>query len=257
MYVSKIDRKVGIEVYATKTPGISGIIKYFAEDFIVEEMLVNGSKASINHNEVLLQDLKNHRTLTDYLLCVLVKRDKDNFLAIKALAKGLGLRAEDIQIAGIKDTRAVTAQHITLRKVSVEDLQKVSINGIEVHPIGFFHTKISPYYLLGNQFRIIIRNIRHSRTTIKERISKTISELRKIGGIPNFFGHQRFGTRRPITHLVGKAIVKGNLEKAAMIFLAKAMPYENPESQIVRKQLWETGDFKQALKDFPKRLHYE
>jgi tRNA pseudouridine13 synthase len=42
-----------------------------------------------------------------------------------------------------------------------------------------------------------------------------------------------------------------------MLFLAKSTPNEHPESRQVRKQLWKTRDFKQALKDFPKKLYYE
>jgi tRNA pseudouridine13 synthase len=78
-----------------------------------------------------------------------------------------------------------------------------------------------------------------------------------MGGVPNFFGHQRFGTTRPITHLVGKAIVQGNFKKAAMIFLAKPSLFEHPESREAREQLQSTQDFRRALRNFPKQLHYE
>lgn len=84
-----------------------------------------------------------------------------------------------------------------------------------------------------------------------------MKELEVAGGIPNFFGHQRFGTTRPITHLVGKAIVKGDFGKAAMIFLAKPSVHEHPSSRQARRELQSTRDFKQALKNFPKQLRYE
>jgi tRNA pseudouridine13 synthase len=119
------------------------------------------------------------------------------------------------------------------------------------------HNKLSAYYLLGNSFHIRIKAVNHSKTVINRRITKTIKELKAIGGIPNFFGHQRFGTTRPITHLVGKAIIKKDLRKAAMLFLAKASVYEHPSSRQARKQLRTTQDFETALKDFPKQLRYE
>ena len=78
-----------------------------------------------------------------------------------------------------------------------------------------------------------------------------------MGGIPNFFGHQRFGTIRPITHLVGKAIVKGNFKEATMLFLAKPSVYEHPISMQARQQLQESGNFRQALENFPKQLRFE
>ncbi|MEM3641297.1 MAG: tRNA pseudouridine(13) synthase TruD [Candidatus Bathyarchaeia archaeon] len=255
MCVPKIEKIIGIEVYATSSPGIGGTIKHFAEDFIVEEILVNGSKAGVQKQE---SRIIGSPTLREpYLLCVLVKRGKDAFITLKAIARQLGISTDYIQIAGIKDTKAVTAQHITLKKVSAEDVQKVSVKGVEVYPIGYFRTKISSHYLLGNHFQAVIRNINHSKSTVKERVTKTVEEIQNIGGVPNFFGHQRFGTTRPITHLVGKALLQGSFERAAMLFLAKSTPHEHPESRQVRRQLWKTRDFKSALKDFPKKLHYE
>ncbi|MEM2911055.1 MAG: tRNA pseudouridine(13) synthase TruD [Candidatus Bathyarchaeia archaeon] len=255
MLIPKVEKLIGIEVYATTSPGIGGVIRHFAEDFIVEEILVNGSKAELQkqENKVLGQP-----TLREpYLLCVLVKRNKDTFIALKAIAAQLGINVNNIHIAGIKDTKAVTAQHITLKNVSAEEIRKVYVSEVEVYPVSYFHTKLSAYYLLGNKFQVTIRKISCSRTRIQERITRTLEEIKSLGGVPNFFGHQRFGTTRPITHLVGKAIIQGDFKKAAMLFLAKSTFHEHPESRQARKQLWKTQNYKQALKDFPKNLYYE
>jgi tRNA pseudouridine13 synthase len=139
----------------------------------------------------------------------------------------------------------------------MNDVQKVHIKDIEILPIGYLHSRLSSYYLLGNSFQTTIRSVCHPKSTIQRRITETLQELQTIGGVPNFFGHQRFGTARPTTHLTGKAIIKGNLRKAAMIYLAKPSPYEHPESRQARKQLKDTQDFKQAFKDFPQQLRYE
>jgi tRNA pseudouridine13 synthase len=42
-----------------------------------------------------------------------------------------------------------------------------------------------------------------------------------------------------------------------MLFLAKPSPHEHPESRQTREQLQITQDFKEALKNFPRKLHYE
>ncbi|MDR0797492.1 MAG: tRNA pseudouridine(13) synthase TruD, partial [Nitrososphaerota archaeon] len=84
-----------------------------------------------------------------------------------------------------------------------------------------------------------------------------IKEITKLGGFPNYFGHQRFGTTRPITHYVGKAILEGNFEEAAILFLAKPSPDEHPESRKARTELQQTHDFKAALEHYPKHLRYE
>jgi tRNA pseudouridine13 synthase len=254
-----LEKFIGIEVYATRSLGIGGVIRHFVEDFVVEEVLVDGSKAEINQCEerVKHEVLGSSAAKGQYLLCVLAKRDWDTFLALRAVAEQLRISPKCIHFAGIKDAKAVTAQHITIEGVSAEEIQKVQVRDIKIRSVDYLRYRLSPYYLLGNNFRITIRDVSHSESAIKKRITKTINEFEAIGGVPNFFGHQRFGTTRPITHLVGKALIKRNFKKAVMLFLAKPSPYEHPESRQARKQLKVTQDFKQALKNFPKQLQYE
>jgi tRNA pseudouridine13 synthase len=254
--VPRIDRLLGIDVYATETPGIGGVIRRSIDDFAVEEVLVDGSRAKIGkaeESQVLMASPFRQR----YLMCVLVKRNWDMFIAMKNIAKQLGIAQEQISIAGIKDTKAVTAQHITIEHGSIEDASKINVKDIEVYPIGYFREKLSSYYLLGNNFRVRIKAINRSESTIKKQIAGTIEELKTSGGLPNFFGHQRFGTTRPITHLVGKAIIKGDFEEAGMLFLAQPSAYEHPSSRQARRELQSKQDFKQALQNFPRQLRYE
>ena len=140
---------------------------------------------------------------------------------------------------------------------SMEDASKVNVKDIQLYPVGYVREALSLFYLLGNYFTINIKSISLKQDTVKTRIAQTIKELEAVGGIPNFFGHQRFGTTRPITHLVGKAIVRGDFKEAAMLFLAKPSIHEHPSSRQARQQLQESGDFRQALENFPKQLRFE
>jgi len=256
LLVPRIDKLLGINVYATETAGVGGVIRESVEDFVVEEVLVDGSKASIEKTAER-RVLGASRSKQRYLLCVLVKRNWDTFIAIRNIAKQLGLSQGQIHTAGIKDAKAVTAQHITVENCSVENAAKVNVKDIEIRPVGYVHDKLSPYYLLGNNFTIRINAIKRSESTAAKRITETTRALDAVGGIPNFFGHQRFGTTRPITHLVGKAIVEGDFEEAAMLYLAKPSVYEHPSSRQARKELQATRDFKQALQNFPRQLRFE
>ena len=256
MPVPRIDALLGIDVYATETPGASGVIRQSVDDFVVEEVLVDGSRAKIE-KAVESRVLGASPVRQRYLLCVLVKRNWDTFIAIKNIAKQLGIDQKQIDIAGIKDAKAVTAQHITIEHGLMEDISKINVRDIEVRPIGYFRDKLSPYYLLGNSFSVRIKAINLAKSTIEKRIARIIRELEVIGGIPNFFGHQRFGTTRPITHLVGKAIVKGDFEEAAMLFLAQPSAHEHPASRQARRELQLKQDFKHALQNFPKQLRFE
>jgi tRNA pseudouridine13 synthase len=88
LLVPRIDKLLGIDVYATETSGIGGVIRQSVDDFTVEEVLVDGSKAEIEkagESRVLGASRSKQR----YLLCVLVKRNWDMFIAIKNLAKQL------------------------------------------------------------------------------------------------------------------------------------------------------------------------
>jgi len=253
---SEINRLIGIEAYASKTAGVGGVIKEAVEDFVVEEVLVDGSKASLT-GEVSKRILGSTSSKQRFLLCLMVKRNWDTFIATKNIAKSLGIDQCRVQFAGIKDAKAVTAQHITIENVSIEEAAKIDVKDIQIHPIGYIREMLSLYYLLGNNFTITIKHLDGSEATVKENISQTIHELDAFGGIPNFFGHQRFGTTRPITHLVGKALMNGDFEAATMLFLANPSAHEHPASREARKNLQDTHDFKAAQANFPWQLRFE
>lgn len=256
MVVPELDRALGLEVYATDTAGIDGSIRNSVDDFVVEEVLVDGSVARIKKGtDSNALNAKSERQR--YLLCILVKRNWDTFVALKKIADQIGVNQMRIQIAGIKDAKAFTGQYITIENVVMEDLQKIQIRDVEVRPVGYFRDALSPFYLLGNRFAITICKVEEMEDVVTEQIRKTMQQLKQGGGIPNFFGHQRFGTTRPITHLVGKAIVNGDFEMAVMLFLAKPSSFEHPESRQARIELETTGDFGRALQSFPKQLRFE
>ena len=256
MRVPAIDEELGMSVFATHSTGIGGAIRGAPENFLVEEVLVDGSVASIV-NSPSKPALGASSSKQRFLLCVMVKRHWDTFVALKAIAKQLGIDQQRISIAGIKDAKAVTAQHIAIENVTVEDLAKIHVKDIELRPVGYFRDALSPFYLLGNRFAITVNAVEHSEAAVKLRIAETVSELEAQGGIPNFFGHQRFGTTRAITHVVGRAIVNGDLREAAILFLAKPSSHEHPESRQAREALQESRDFEAALRAYPKQLRFE
>ncbi|MCW4047418.1 MAG: tRNA pseudouridine(13) synthase TruD [Candidatus Bathyarchaeota archaeon] len=255
MPAPELDKLLGIGTYLTDTPGIGGAIKQSVDDFAVEEILVDGSKATIEAAESRALGASSDRQR--YLLCVLVKRNWDTFIAVKNIAQQMGISQGQIRIAGIKDAKAVTAQHLTIEHGAVEDAARIKVKDIKLRPVGYVREALSLFYLLGNSFTVKITTIHQSAEAVKEQVTETMRQLEFAGGLPNFFGHQRFGTTRPITHLVGKAMVKGDLEEAAMLFLAEPSANEHPDSRQARRALQSTGDFKAALEVFPRQLRFE
>jgi len=250
--VPELEKRLGIEVYASTALGIGGKIRQLPEDFTVEEVLTDGSRAQISSSKSVSVSGGGR-----YLLCVLVKRNWDTFLAVKAVAKQLGVSPERIRTAGIKDAKAVTAQHFSVYGVAPQQVSSVRIRDITVYPLRFSSEKVHSNILLGNRFGIQVRAIAHSSSVIEKRLRKVQSQLQSLGGLPNFFGHQRFGTVRPITHTVGKCLVRGELEEAALCFLAQHSEHEHPESREARQRLWRTRDFREALRYFPRKLQHE
>ena len=254
--VPELEREMGIEVYLTSGSGIGGLIRRAVEDFVVEETLADGSRATVKETPVKAA-LNASAERQRFLLCVLVKRNWDTFIALKNVARALGVDQARIQIAGIKDAKALTAQYITIKGVTAEEVAAVDVKDIQLRPVGYFREQMSPFYLRGNHFKINVTQITQSKTKVEEQAGKVVQEISAAVGIPNFYGHQRFGTTRAITHLVGKAMVEGSLEEAALVFLAQPSPFEHPESRRVRGELQVTRNFGQALKDFPLQLRFE
>ena len=252
MRVPALEKELGMEIYATQSLGVGGRIRQFLDDFVVEELLADGSKAEVSPVETQ-EPVGRGR----YLICVLVKRNWDTLLAVRRIARRLGISHKRIRIAGMKDTKALTAQHISLQGVAPTRVSQVKIKDITLHPLRFSDRRIYSQLLLGNQFQVVIRAISHASSVVEQRVKNVQNELASLGGVPNFYGHQRFGTIRPITHLVGRFLTRGQLEKAALAFLAQPSVHEHPESREAREQLQDTQDFEEALRCFPRHLRYE
>jgi tRNA pseudouridine13 synthase len=253
LQVPPLEKELGMETYVTQSPRVGGRIRQLLDDFVVEELLVDGSLAEVSAPVEAWEPAGMGR----YLVCVLVKRRWDTFLAVRKVAERLRISRKRIRFAGIKDTKALTAQHISLQNVSPSKVLDVQIKDITLYPQRFSKERMYSQLIKGNRFHITIRGIDQPASVIEERTKSIQTEIEDIGGVPNFFGHQRFGTIRPNTHQIGKHLTMGDAEKAALVFLAEPSVHEHPEAREARQQLQDTLDFGQALERFPRFLRYE
>ncbi|MDI6889003.1 MAG: tRNA pseudouridine(13) synthase TruD [Methanocellales archaeon] len=238
--VPPLEQKVGIELYLTKTPGIGGRIRGQIEDFYVDEIT--------NREE---------GTEGKYLIVELTKRDWDTHHLIRELSRALGVSQKRFGFAGTKDKRALTKQKMSIWDTDEDALERINLPGVELKVIGRSNKKVALGDLWGNKFRIAIRDVEPPLDVVKERMMSITEEIVQAGGVPNFFGVQRFGVRRPITHLIGEAIVRGDFEGAALTYLAEVSPDEAEEVQSARSALAKDLKFQEALKEFPLFLRYE
>lgn len=231
--VPVIDRMAGIELYSTDFEGIGGSIKEKNEDFKVLELLT----------ELISKDIskipdKSYR----FPLLLLNKKGLDSNHAIIEIFNQLGTR---IRVLGIKDAKAVTTQYATCEGSKYEGGTTRHTN---LSLVGFTRHSIKKSHIMGNQFEISITN--PNRNDISEFITE-------ITNIPNYYGLQRFGSERLVTHLVGREIIKRNFKRAVEIFLCDTTEYDTQFSKEIREKFTDPKNYGSVIKTLPKGMDLE
>jgi tRNA pseudouridine13 synthase len=236
--VSDLDSLVGMSVYLTASRGIGGQIRQRPEDFVVNEVYVE------------------HNSLDGrYQLVKVTKTDTETHHLARDMSRRLRISQRRISWAGTKDKRAITAQRMSLDSIYLE--APFNLGNAIVEPIGRSDRPIKLGDLEGNEFSITIRNVEGAKDDVASAVVSIIDEIRDARGVLNFFGIQRFGSIRPVNHLVGRALVEGDLEQAVMMYIGKPFPDEPDDVKEARQRVLDTYDFKEALQQMPVRLRYE
>ncbi len=233
------EKNLGMSCYLTTTDGIKGRLKNTPQDFIVQEVY----KHPPQHPE------------GTYTIAELSSINWETHTLQKELSKRLGISRKRIHFAGTKDKRAHTSQLISIANITPNQLEQIKIKDVEFHNLYTSKHELNIGDLKGNRFTITISGI--SKDIIDSELKKTTEQLNAHQGFANYFGIQRFGSTRPITHLVGKALVQEDFQKAAMIYIASPQPDEDPHTQQLRQNLQDTLDYKNALESYPKHLNFE
>ena len=239
------EKQVGILRYLSDTEGIKGSIKQTPDDFIVCEITPEGTVLKPGKNETF-EDKGG-----DYTHFTLEKRDWNTMRAVSEISKRVGVSRKRFKFAGTKDRKALTVQRVSAWKVSKENLEKVRLKDIELRDFSKSDEPVNLGCLQGNYFMINIDGV-------EEGLKRTKSIVKELDGkVPNFFGLQRFGNRLN-NHIVGRKLLKGSLEEAAMEFLCGGRENEeNENAREAREAFEKSRDVKGALNDFPNYLGYE
>ncbi|MFG0518466.1 tRNA pseudouridine(13) synthase TruD [Kluyvera intermedia] len=158
--------------YLHGKPQSTGQLKANPEDFLVVEDL--GFEPDGEGEHILVRILKNG--------C------NTRFVA-EALAKFLKIHAREVSFAGQKDKHAVTEQWLCARVPGKEmpDLTQFQLEGCQVLEYARHKRKLRLGALKGNQFTLILREVK-GRDDVEARLQAIVD-----GGVPNYFGAQRFG----------------------------------------------------------------
>lgn len=223
--------------YYSDTPGTGGSIKEQIDDFVVEE---NADHETAEDGDAVIIRMKKFNMTT--------------MEAIRELSNILHVSRKRFGYAGNKDKRAITTQYVSVEGLDEEDLQHVFIPDLEIEIVGR-GSPINLGDLDGNAFNIAVRNIPLESGETASRIRSIVDEL--DGYIPNYYGSQRFGNRRSITHEVGREMLKGEYEEAVWTYIAKPSDQEHEKIKKVREDLWETREVEKAAEKFPEQYRYE
>ena len=230
---------VGSESFFSKTSGIGGKLRKKSEDFNVEEVVSIPGRS----HWIWMQESSNGK----HQIVKIKANNWDTHVLVKELSRKLNIGQKSIGFAGTKDKRAITTQHFSV-KTSRENLSAINLENIELE---FLHSSIKPIRLgnlVGNKFKIKVTS-----SSNNDHITNIFSELE--GFFPNYFGIQRFGAVRPITHIVGEKIVQGDYEGAVLDYLTLGSP--NFGGHEGREYLSETKDFTKSLEKFPPHMLFE
>ncbi len=132
-------------------------------------------------------------------------------------------------------------------------MKQVRLSEIELAVVGRAKEPLALGALEGNRFELVIRECEPDN--LEERVKEVSSTVAE--GIPNYFGLQRFGVTRPVTHLVGEQILQEDYEGAVMTYVGNAYPYESENARQARSKFAETRDVREALATYPVQMTYE
>ena len=231
---------LGLEVFLTQdTKGIGGKLRNTPDDFVVDEISI----------------LPPADPEGKYVIAKVWHRNWEQNRLVRRLGSNLKVGRSKIGFAGTKDGRSVATQLMSF-DAPLEQVQALSIPEVNILEPYRARRKVSIGDLLGNRFDIRVADVESGPDT-KATCDSVRDRLDSLGGFPNFFGTQRFGSVRPITHIIGKDLIAGDFEGAVMRYIANPMDAEDSEANDARRRLQETKDFEQALREFPKKLTFE
>jgi tRNA pseudouridine13 synthase len=153
--------------------GASASLKCLNEDFAVTELPLQLPAGAGEH---IWLDVEKNGANTAFVA--------------QQLAAAAGVQERDVGYAGLKDRYAITRQwfSIYLPKGETPDLTLLQHPEFKVMGQSRHVKKLRPGDLLGNWFRIVLREVSGDRDAVEANLKAVASQ-----GVPNYFGAQRFG----------------------------------------------------------------
>ena len=227
--IPDLDSQIGILVYSTTFSGLGGRIRVEPEDFEVSELISEKSKKSINEQN-------------GYAVYKLKKRKIDTNHALSGIFRQKGIRLKSL---GLKDASAVTEQFVCSGNKG-KSIENFSSDKYSLEHLGFVKKPLSKKDMIGNHFKLKISDCQNKLESFTE-----------YDKILNFYGYQRFGSKRAVTHLIGKAILQQDFEKTVDLILSFTSSYDSKENTEIRQKLSDKTNYQQYFDQVPLQMDIE
>ncbi|MCP2503231.1 MAG: tRNA pseudouridine(13) synthase TruD [Candidatus Thalassarchaeaceae archaeon] len=244
-----IEEYLGFGSGAVDGLGIGGLLKVRVEDFRVEEV-----------SSIPALDPKGRFTV---VRVTLVNWETNRFL--KRLSRACGINRNRVFASGLKDKRAITTQLLVI-DAPQKKIEQVDIADSSIEILGRTHQKIGMSDHDGNRFALTVRgccDVDGTPLEGKEAMRRVLDLIEKMSEklgeniFPNWIGPQRFGSTRPVTPEVGRAVVSGDFEEAVNLYLGMKGLNDGKETDELREMWRETHDPAKCLEIIPRHLGYE
>lgn len=227
--IPDLDSQIGILVYSTNFTGIGGKIRVKPEDFQVSELISDKATKSINEQN-------------GYAVYKLKKKKIDTNHALSGIFKTKGIRLKSL---GLKDASAITEQFVCSGNKG-QAIKNFSSDKYSLEHLGFVKKPLSKKDMIGNNFKLKITDCQNGLESFAE-----------YDKILNFYGYQRFGSQRPVTHLIGKAILQRDFAKVVDLILSFTSIYDSKENTEIREKLSDKANYLQYFDQVPTQMDVE
>jgi len=213
----------------TDLPGVGGVLREKPEDFRVDEL---PKYAACGEGEHVYFRVK--------------KRGLATFEAVRRIARDLKVPERHIGYAGLKDARAVTTQWMSALGTTPEAVAALGFRNMEVDSPKRHGNRLKIGHLLGNRFRLRVRQVDRSAA---DRAGAILDVLIRRG-VPNYFGQQRFGIRQD-GHIIGEALLRRDYDGFVRTLLGGRTDLESDERLRASREHFDAGRIQQAYDAMP------
>ncbi|KAF4666124.1 hypothetical protein FOL46_003267 [Perkinsus olseni] len=207
----------------------------------------------------------------DYLYFNMYKENRDTAEAVSSISRAMGKKnTKAFTVAGTKDRRGVTVQHVCMWRTYAEQVKRAMLSGqwdkfVRLSDFHYRPQKLSLGMLYGNRFYVALRGIKECPS--EEGLTKAFNALSTKGFI-NYFGMQRFGTQLTRTYEIGQAMVARDWVKAVRLIMGetsilRSQQEDNEEGSRgdmidkARRAYLIDNDPEKSLKLMPRMMHIE